>query len=224
MPVEEARDKARDRGLDLVEVGPTADPPVCRILDWGKLRYEKQKKEREAKKKTQTIEVKEVKYRPTIGQHDRDRKTDRARGFLGEGNKVKVTIFFRYRQLRRPQLGVEILDDVARQLEDVATVEHRTRGLEGRQMTMILAPIPQKSKPAEKAAAKPAAKPPAEAAETSPEKALETAAPKGEEAVPEMVSEPASEPVAEAPEPVAETPKPVAETAPDQAPAEKEAS
>ncbi|HSL83291.1 MAG TPA: translation initiation factor IF-3 [Thermoanaerobaculia bacterium] len=151
VPVEEARDRARDKGLDLVEVGPNADPPVCRILDWGKLRYEKQKKEREAKKKTQTIEVKEVKYRPTIDEHDRDRKTDRARKFLEQGNKVKVTVFFRYRQLRRPQLGQEILDHVQNQLADVSSVEHRTRGLEGRQMIMILAPVsPKKEKEKEK--------------------------------------------------------------------------
>jgi translation initiation factor IF-3 len=151
VPVEEARDRARDKGLDLVEVGPNADPPVCRILDWGKLRYEKQKKEREAKKRTQTIEVKEVKYRPTIDEHDRDRKTDRARKFLEQGNKVKVTVFFRYRQLRRPQLGQEILDHVQNQLADVSTVEHRTRGLEGRQMIMILAPLsPKKEKEKEK--------------------------------------------------------------------------
>ncbi|HEX6199365.1 MAG TPA: translation initiation factor IF-3 [Thermoanaerobaculia bacterium] len=151
VPVDEARDRARDKGLDLVEVGPNADPPVCRILDWGKLRYEKQKKEREAKKRTQTIEVKEVKYRPTIDEHDRDRKTDRARKFLEQGNKVKVTVFFRYRQLRRPQLGQEILDHVQNRLADVSTVEHRTRGLEGRQMIMILAPLsPKKEKEKEK--------------------------------------------------------------------------
>jgi len=146
VPLEEAREKAREKGLDLVEVGAGADPPVVRILDWGKLRYEKQKKEREAKKKTQTIEVKEVKYRPTIDSHDRDRKTDRARKFLEQGNKVKVTVFFRYRQLRRPQLGTEILDHVYAQLQDIATVEHRTRGLEGRQMIMILAPHSDKGK------------------------------------------------------------------------------
>lgn len=153
MPVEEARDRARDKGLDLVEVGPNADPPVCRILDWGKLRYEKQKKEREAKKRTQTIEVKEVKYRPTIDEHDRDRKTDRARKFLEQGNKVKVTVFFRYRQLRRPQLGQEILDHVQNQLADVSSVEHRTRGLEGRQMIMILAPVSPKKEKEKKEAA-----------------------------------------------------------------------
>lgn len=153
VPVEEARERARDKGLDLVEVGANADPPVVRILDWGKLRYEKQKKEREAKKKTQTIEVKEVKYRPTIDQHDRDRKTERARKFLEQGNKVKVTIFFRYRQLRRPQLGTEILDHVYEKLQDIATVEHRTRGLEGRQMIMILAPRATKEGREDKTAA-----------------------------------------------------------------------
>lgn len=157
VPVEDARERARDKGLDLVEVGPNADPPVCRILDWGKLRYEKQKKEREAKKKTQTVEVKEVKYRPTIDEHDRDRKTDRARKFLEQGNKVKVTVFFRYRQLRRPQLGQEILDHVEQALADVANTEHRTRGLEGRQMTMILAPKAQRK---EKEKKEPAAKEP----------------------------------------------------------------
>ena len=156
MPVEEARELAREKGLDLVEVGPNADPPVCRIFDWGKLRYEKQKKEREAKRRTQTIEVKEVKYRPTIDQHDRDRKTDRARMFLGQGNKVKVTVFFRYRQLRRPQLGQEILDHVAQSLADVANVEHRTRGLEGRQMTMILSPKAQRKEKEKKEAKEPA--------------------------------------------------------------------
>ena len=111
------------------------------MMDWGKMRYEKQKREREARKKTHTIEIKEVKYRPGIGEHDRDRKTDRARKFLEKGNKVKVTIFFRYRQLRRPELGQEILDLVAQQLADVSKVEYRSRGMEGRQMTMILNPL-----------------------------------------------------------------------------------
>lgn len=138
--IEEARRRADDRGLDLVEVGAEADPPVVRILDWGKVRYEKQKQEREARKKAHVIEVKEVKYRPTIDVHDRDRKTERAREFLSKGNKVKVTVFFRYRQMRRPELGQEILDKVAADLADVGVVEFRTRGLEGRTMNMILAP------------------------------------------------------------------------------------
>jgi translation initiation factor IF-3 len=116
---------------------------VVRILDWGKVRYERQKREREARKKAHVIEVKEVKYRPTIDVHDRDRKTERARHFLAKGNKVKVTVFFRYRQMRRPELGQEILDRVAADLADVGTVEFRTRGLEGRTMNMILAPADQ---------------------------------------------------------------------------------
>lgn len=118
-------------------------------MDWGKARYEKQKREREARKKTHTIEVKEVKYRPSIDDHDRDRKTKRARQFLEKGNKVKVTVFFRYRQLRRPELGTEILDQVRDELSDVSKVEFRSRGIEGRQMTMVLNPID----PSERAAA-----------------------------------------------------------------------
>lgn len=186
VPVEEARARAREKGLDLVEVGGAADPPVCRILDWGKLRYEKQKKEREAKKKTQTIEVKEVKYRPTIDQHDRDRKTALARGFLSKGNKVKVTVFFRFRQLRRPELGAEILDRVTQQLADIAVVEFRTRGMEGRQMTMILAPSgsAEKAKRALSASegdgVAPPVAPPVAVAVPAPARAEEPAAPKAE--------------------------------------------
>ncbi len=140
--LDDARQKAEEAGLDLVEVGPNADPPVVRILDWGKLRYEKEKQAREARKKTQQIEVKEVKYRPNIDTHDQERKTSRVRQFLSKGKKVKVTIFFRYRQLRRPELGDQILDELTSQVEDLATVETRTR-LESRRMTMVLAPLPK---------------------------------------------------------------------------------
>jgi translation initiation factor IF-3 len=138
--VDEARRKAEEEGLDLVEVGPNADPPVARILDWGKLKYEREKKARESRRKTHVIEVKEVKYRPNIDDHDYEIKTQRARRFLEAGKKVKVTIFFRYRQLRRPELGAEILDRVTEETEDLATVESRTR-MEGRRMVMVLAPI-----------------------------------------------------------------------------------
>lgn len=124
-------------------MGPNADPPVVKILDYGKMRYEKQKAQREARKKTHQTEIKEVKYRPTIDTHDRDRKTDRARKFLESGKKVKVTIFFRYRHMRRPELGREILDKVALDLENVAVVDYRSDKMEGRQMTMILSPRPE---------------------------------------------------------------------------------
>ncbi len=126
--------------MDLVEVGANANPPVVRILDWGKLKYEREKKARESRKKTHVIEVKEVKYRPSIDEHDYQIKTQRARKFLEAGKKVKVTIFFRYRQLRRPELGTQILDNVTKDLADVGTVEARSR-LDGRRMLMVLAPL-----------------------------------------------------------------------------------
>jgi translation initiation factor IF-3 len=139
VPIEEARRLAEERSLDLVEVGAAADPPVVRILDWGKVRYERQKREKESKKKASVIEIKEVKYRPTIDEHDFEIKTGQARRFLEKGFKVKVTVFFRFRQMRRPELGNEILDKVTRQTEDLAVVETRSK-LEGRQIVMILAP------------------------------------------------------------------------------------
>ncbi len=147
VPIEEARQRAEEAGLDLVEVGPKADPPVVRILDWGKVKYEKEKQAREARKKTHVIEVKEVKYRPNIGTADYERKTGKVKEFLTKGKKVKVTVFFRYRQLRRPELGVEILDKLTREVEGLGSVETRT-GLESRRMTMVLAPIAGKDKPA----------------------------------------------------------------------------
>lgn len=137
--LDEAKTRARTRSLDLVEVSPNADPPVCKIMDWGKSKFERDKKAREARKKAHIIEVKEVKFRPSIDDHDFDIKLQRARRFLEKGKKVKVTVFFRYRQLRRPELGGQILDKVTESVTDVADIESRSR-LEGRQMTMILAP------------------------------------------------------------------------------------
>lgn len=139
VPVEEARERAKVQDLDLVEVGGKADPPVVKIMDWGKAKFERDKKAKEAKKNAVTIEVKEVKFRPTIDEHDFEIKVKRAERFLKKGNKVKVTVFFRYRQLRRPELGEEILTKVQSLLEGKANVESRSR-LEGRQMTMILSP------------------------------------------------------------------------------------
>ncbi len=113
---------------------------MCRVLDWGKVRFDREKKARESRKKAIAVEVKEVKYRPTIDSHDFEIKTKRARRFLEKGKKVKVTVFFRYRQLRRPELGTKILDNVTESLDDIGHIETRTR-LEGRQMTMIVAPL-----------------------------------------------------------------------------------
>ncbi|MFQ5528609.1 MAG: translation initiation factor IF-3 [Thermoanaerobaculia bacterium] len=140
VPIEEARQRAEAVGLDLVEVGASADPPVVRILDWGKVKYEREKQAREARKKTHTIEVKEVKYRPNIDKHDMERKTERVKTFLRKGKKVKVTVFFRYRQLRRPELGAEILDFLTGAVEGLGVVESRTN-LESRRMVMVLAPV-----------------------------------------------------------------------------------
>ncbi len=142
VPLEDAKSRARERKLDLVEVGERADPPVVKIMDWGKAKFERDKKARESRKKASVIEVKEVKFRPTIGDNDFNIKLNRAIKFLEKGKKVKVTIFFRYRQLRRPELGVKILDKVTEQTAEIGTVESRSR-LEGRQMTMILAPAAQ---------------------------------------------------------------------------------
>lgn len=155
VPLEDAKKRAREAELDLVEVGAEANPPVVKIMDWGKAKFERDKKARESRKKAQTIEVKEVKFRPTIGDNDFNIKLNRAIRFLEKGKKVKVTVFFRYRQLRRPELGGEIMDKVSEMTTEIAEVESRSR-LEGRQMTMILAPLghaspqtpPPKRKPA----------------------------------------------------------------------------
>ena len=140
MPLEDAKNRAREQGLDLVEVGEKATPPVVKVMDWGKVKFEREKKARESRKKAHIIDIKEVKFRPTIGENDFNIKLNRAIRFLEEGKKVKVTVFFRYRQLRPPELGLQILDKVSEATADIATVETRSRGLEGRQMTMLLLP------------------------------------------------------------------------------------
>ncbi len=158
VPVEDARRRAEEQGLDLVEVGASADPPVVRIMDWGKAKFDREKKARESRKKAQTIDVKEVKYRPTIDGHDFEIKTNQARRFLQQGKKVKVTVFFRFRQLRRPELGQAILDKVVNLLADVAVIEART-SLEGRQMMLMLGPKAGGGAVVHKPAAQPKAAP-----------------------------------------------------------------
>jgi translation initiation factor IF-3 len=144
MPTREAQRLAEEQHLDLVEVAPKAKPPVCRIMDFGKYRYEQQKREKEARKKQKVITIKEVKLRPHIEQHDFDVKLKNAVKFLGEGNKVKVTIMFRGRELSHPELGKEVLARVADVLGDTVSIERGAK-LEGRNMTMIVAPKAQKS-------------------------------------------------------------------------------
>jgi translation initiation factor IF-3 len=139
MPVDEAISTAEDRGLDLVEVAPEARPPVVRIMDYGKFKYEAARKAREARKKQHHIQIKEVKFRPGIEEHDFEFKLRHARRFLDEGNKVKATMMFRGRQLTHPELGKEVLARLAEALDDIGKVEMQPM-LEGRNMTMILAP------------------------------------------------------------------------------------
>ena len=154
----DALDLARQSDLDLVEVAPLANPPVCRIMDYGKFRYEESQKAKESRKKTSQISIKEVKFRPKIGKGDFDTKVRHMHDFLEDGHKVKVTLQFRGREMAHPELGAKILDAVLEQLGDAVKVETQAR-LEGRNMTMVLSPdkkaVKKADKPAE-AQAKPA--------------------------------------------------------------------
>jgi translation initiation factor IF-3 len=137
--VSDALKQAEEFGLDLVEVSPNADPPVARILDYGRFIYEQTKKERETRKTQKQAEVKEIRFRPKTNEHHRQMKVDQARSWLEEGNKVKVRVRFRGREITYPELAKEQLQEVAEELADVALVEH-TPDMEGRTMLMILAP------------------------------------------------------------------------------------
>lgn len=137
--IEEARAMADEAGLDLVEIAPQADPPVCKILDYGKYKYEAQKRANEARKKQKIIEVKEIKMRPNIDQHDYDTKLRSIEKFIGEGDKVKVTLRFRGREIAHQNLAHALLNKVKDQVEEIAKVEQFPK-MEGRQMIMILAP------------------------------------------------------------------------------------
>lgn len=123
-----------------MEVAPQARPPVCRIMDWGKFQYEEQKKAKESKRRQHRVDIKEVKLRPRTEEHDLETKLRHARRFLESGKKVKVTIRYRGREMRRPELGFELLDQVREELDGLATVEARSRQIEGRQLSMMLAP------------------------------------------------------------------------------------
>ncbi len=141
--LEDARERATSKGLDLVEVAPEARPPVVKVMDYGKFKYEQARAARDAKKKQHNIQVKEVKFRPGIEEHDYEFKTRHARRFLEEGNKVKLTMMFRGRQVTHPELGREVLARVTEDLQDVAKVETQPN-FEGRQMSMVLAPTKPK--------------------------------------------------------------------------------
>lgn len=139
MSIRDAIAVAEEKGLDLVEVAPNGRPPVCRIMNYGKYRYEQQKRDKEAKKKQKIFQIKEVKLRPNIEDHDFFVKLKNAQRFLSDGNKVKVTIMFRGREMTHPELGQEVLDRFAKELGDTI-VREKPPKLEGRNMTMIVGP------------------------------------------------------------------------------------
>ena len=139
VPRSDAIARAVEAGLDLIEVASNADPPVCKILDFGKFKYEEQKRKNEARKKQKVIEVKEIKLRPGIDDHDYDVKMRSMRNFIDEGDKVKVTMRFRGRELAHQELGMDVLMRVKGDLDPVAKVEQHPR-MEGRQMTMVMSP------------------------------------------------------------------------------------
>jgi len=139
MPVKEALALAEEAGLDLVEVAPNANPPVCKILDYGKYKYQQQKRAAEARKKQKTVEVKEIKMRPTIDTHDFEVKMRNIRRFIEKGDKVKVSVRFRGREMSHAELGRELLDRVVEGVGEAAKVEVAPK-MEGRQLVMVLAP------------------------------------------------------------------------------------
>ncbi|MFC2065521.1 translation initiation factor IF-3 [Chloroflexota bacterium] len=149
MPLVQARETARKYNLDLVEVAPTSVPPVCRLLDYGRYKYEQTKKEREARKHQKTSSLREVRIRPKIGTHDFEFKSRIAKKLLEEGDKVKVTVMFRGRENAHPELGWKLLQRMAETIGDAASLEKKPT-IEGRRMDIILAPAIQKAKAKEK--------------------------------------------------------------------------
>lgn len=142
MSPQEAIAKAEAAGLDLIEVSPNADPPVCKISDYGKYKYQMQKKKSEAKKKQKIVELKEIQIRPTIEKNDYEVKLKRARGFIEDENKVKVTLRYRGRQITHQEVGLALLERFKADIEDIAKVDQEPK-LEGRQVMMVLSPIKQ---------------------------------------------------------------------------------
>lgn len=139
MAIRDALARAEEEGMDLVEIAPQAEPPVCRIMDWGKFRFEQSKKAQAARKKQKQVQIKEVKFRPGTDDHDYDVKMRNLRRFIEEGDKVKVTLRFRGREMAHQELGLDILQRVEKDVADETVVEQRPR-MEGRQMVMMLSP------------------------------------------------------------------------------------
>lgn len=145
VPVEEARSKAEELGLDLVEVNPNIRPIVCKIMDYGRFKYDRQKSARKAK--SSATELKQIKYRPNIDDHDFETKTAKLRRFLQQGHKVRVTLMFRRRDMRRPENGIRVLERVAEALADVGKAEDIPQTVVSRDLTMTIFPLKQPSAP-----------------------------------------------------------------------------
>jgi translation initiation factor IF-3 len=164
--IEAALARAAEAGLDLVEISPTAKPPVCKIMDYGKFKYDEKKRQAQAKKKQVVVQIKEVKLRPRTDEHDYDFKVRNVKRFLEEGNKAKLTIMFRGREIVHKEIGQKILTRVVDDLKGTAVVEQTPR-MEGRQMFMIVAPDPKMKRPAPKSATPSTTAAPATKAEPS---------------------------------------------------------
>jgi translation initiation factor IF-3 len=145
VPLPDAISRARERELDLVEVAPNANPPVCRIMDYKRHEYEQQQRRKESRKKTSSVVIKEMKFRPKIDVHDYTTKMRHVERFLAEGNKVKLTIMFRGREMAHPELGLRILERIADEVADIAIVESAPRQ-DGRNMTMVLHPTTKRGR------------------------------------------------------------------------------
>jgi translation initiation factor IF-3 len=146
LPLAKALELARERGLDLVEVAPNEKPPVCRLLDYGKLRYLHSKRDREAKKGQKNTTLREVRFRPNIGTHDFSSKVRKVKELIDDGSKVKVAVLFRGRELSRTQIGIPLLKRVADELQDDARLE-KPPGMEGRSMSIVLIPGARRAEP-----------------------------------------------------------------------------
>ena len=180
LPTEEALSMAQDRDMDLVEVAPTANPPVCRIMDYGKHKYKASKKAHEAKKKQKIIHLKEVKFRPNTDQHDFDFKLRNVHRFLENGDKAKVVIFFKGREIVHREFGMRVLQRVAEATEEDAVIEQQAKQ-EGRTLVMILAPKNSKTKKGGSVKAQPVIEPVVVPVQTAPEpKAVPATEPKQE--------------------------------------------
>jgi len=162
-PLPEALSMAREQGFDLVEVAANADPPVCRIMDFGKWKYEQDQRRKESRKRATNVVIKEMKFRPKIDGHDFETKMKHVERFLGEGSKVKLTIMFRGREMAHPEIGRKILERVAEMVTEYATVESAPRQ-DGRNMTMVLNPLRKPGVRAPKQPKAPEPPPPSEAA------------------------------------------------------------